>query len=409
MNLEEAYNLESYDDDDHRNLNCERLNYLSLMAQNLGISLDNVDIREKFLDQYNYVIDTNKINIVLFSLNHPEDAELSAEDAANLAAVLPSDVFKKKLMQEIATLQSKVSMTRETLAMNELRLEEKKRITVGDLAGPSLEQQVKEIIQDGFWDFTSACTNDKSFILTTKHPVILRREFDDTTRDLNLGKFELYIRPVAGSIQMFGVGAAGPRVDGYWHPHINSEGNPCWGNGGPAINEAVAKYDFVTVAKVAQMHVTESEGGTAYRPFEAFYWQQKASELVKAEQKIGFNLIDVSRWRKLFMYMEDPNVDYTRSTQVCIQHLYRHICRTDLASNNAHELHKLAVKMILENVSIQQPYEMVFKYFLEKNNYSYENVEPVDRIIRTRPEIPTGYWNEYYKQYLGKPPEGYNV
>jgi hypothetical protein len=134
---------------------------------------------------------------------------------------------------------SDLAIARERLA-TAIKLEE---VNIAEM----IYNGIDAIHKDGHWKFLGI-SGDRMLTFVSDF-IYLRYEDEQIPLGHYLMRLDLYSR----TLRMFPLSKM---RDGYFHPHLSLDGNPCWGDAAPAVTDAFTTMDMVTLTRLSRALLT---------------------------------------------------------------------------------------------------------------------------------------------------------
>lgn len=236
----------------------DTLKYIEFLASNTNTDINSWNIFEVFGTGKgkSLYIDKRRINQIFLETARNSDVGSSSAEAefANIRAQI-NDACRQAMLENVRTqeLHMQRILQRANSSYNSfmelVREASRLRDSLGSNPANNIDQQLQTIVQSGFWKFKRVI-NGTVLEFHTANNVIssYRNRSARIDIDVNLGKFKVTVDIVNRVIH---VGQLANNVHsdwygnmGFYHPHINRNGNVCWGNSGGTVTNMFVNADY---------------------------------------------------------------------------------------------------------------------------------------------------------------------
>jgi len=256
------------------------LNYIEHLAASTSADISGWDILAIFsTDEYEIETDRNKINeLFLSTINEIRAAARPSVDQATLKQeILEScaELGEVQLERRKERLRRELEEQRESVQRRQERLnnaiaaayETKQKIEC--FSGQSnLTDEIEKISENQFWQFEKLVSRGDSPVLylqTTTECVVRHRE-----DSLNFGKFRAKISLGDPCITVLPFSNNLHYNFEYYHPHVSTGGQVCWGNASSTVNENLVDGKLSNVVQLLQSLLMHYNSESPYASYETF-------------------------------------------------------------------------------------------------------------------------------------------
>lgn len=273
------------------------LAYIKNVASMANVDISNWNILEVFtksLDPFEIVSEKNEINKRFFAKIQAILKESSEKDEARkLSNASEENVLvaaEEQILQKLVSvkgeaerrLRTDIENSKSEMTSAQTNLESKlKRFhtLTSDLdkllnnptnLSKKLLNEVREVVSTGLFVNPVYENNSSYLYLSTPSDIILNHKKASANLDLsiNLGKMSVEINLTTLHIRVFPYKNNLLSARGFWHPHISTSGDICWGNAASTFQKLVEGRDLQKIL-VLLMAIIKGYSDTDPPPYEA--------------------------------------------------------------------------------------------------------------------------------------------
>ena len=132
-----------------------------------------------------------------------------------------------------------------------------------------LKKELEEVLAEGSW--TNLVSKDGFLYLNTKNNVVINLKNKQATLDIQVDCGQLAVKIELRNLNMMVIPYKNNvGVDGYYHPHVESNGYICWGDAGRQVALWVKEYKLSSILKMLYALLFNYNDGNPYVSIQYF-------------------------------------------------------------------------------------------------------------------------------------------
>ena len=135
---------------------------------------------------------------------------------------------------------------------------------------PDVLGSIRQVLDDGFWKITGINRSERTVSFLSSSDIIMTHQNEDAGTNLRVNFGAFGVRVFLGDCSFRVSSSTGPHIRGYSHPHIGSDGRPCWGDAHALVSQYLMDFNFAPVFRLLHSLLTTYNDGNPYVPLSHF-------------------------------------------------------------------------------------------------------------------------------------------